>query len=267
MSNKFAWIIVIFWISGGIICSILDPNINIPIISDNQSIFSMLPYFQEIISWAFKVFTWNFSFFENYRIFYWLVAFPFVLTGLLELLTISIGLLNGIMVGLELRNKPMVVNKHDKAMAEFGLKSQAFEQYHNNLDELLGIKTIPEPYYNTFGSFEEKLDGLNLRGNSLFISDNYDWFIIEKHSEQDIFKIAGLNKKDDKKDKTYLLGILDGEPFLKNVNDKNKSIEELLNESKDSNMMSLVFGALSLVVATSMFPSVNDSVEELAKRK
>jgi len=75
--------------------------------------------------------------------------------------------------------------------------SQKWGQYLNNLDELLGIKTI-----NSYGTA-----GLYLSSaKELCIGQDYDWYITDKHPEQEIFKVVGLHKKDVSKNLVYLLG-------------------------------------------------------------
>jgi hypothetical protein len=90
--------------------------------------------------------------------------------------------------------------------------SEELPQYLNNLDYLLCIDTVE--------STPNALDGLSLDdANTLFINPNYDWYLTEKHLDKDIFKVVGLHKEDDTKNKVYLLGKDrdSGVPFLASV--------------------------------------------------
>jgi hypothetical protein len=89
--------------------------------------------------------------------------------------------------------------------------------YINNLDQLLKIKTVntcntiikfnltcktlmcsncPKAYQNT--------KQLALIDSELIINNkNYDWYIIGKDKDKDLFTIAGINKNEDKQDIVY----------------------------------------------------------------
>jgi uncharacterized membrane protein len=80
--------------------------------------------------------------------------------------------------------------------------SKNLSQYINNLDEILGIKTIID---NKYGSEY----GLSLSDGNLYIcggDDIWDWYITDKHPTMDIFKVVGLHKKDVTKNLLYVLG-------------------------------------------------------------
>lgn len=83
-------------------------------------------------------------------------------------------------------------------------------QYVNNLDNLLGIRTC-----NRTQPRNGKALRLTDRG-VLLISQDYDWYLTAKHPDQDVFKVVGLHKDDDAKNKVYLLGknVDSGSPFL-----------------------------------------------------
>lgn len=89
--------------------------------------------------------------------------------------------------------------------------SSNWTKYTNNLDELLGIKTVVASEYNN-------VEGLLLnKDKQLFINeDNYDWYITDKNPNQDMFKVVGLHKEDSTQNKVYLLGknITTNTPYL-----------------------------------------------------
>jgi hypothetical protein len=78
--------------------------------------------------------------------------------------------------------------------------SQDLGQYINNLDNLLGIKTIIIDSNN-------KQEGLVLtHEGELYISNLYDWYIVDRLDTEDMFKVVGVHKKDDGKRLVYILG-------------------------------------------------------------
>lgn len=88
--------------------------------------------------------------------------------------------------------------------------SSSLSQYINNLDDLLGIRTCNRT---------QPRNGKALRLTDrkvLLISQDYDWYLTAKHSDQDVFKVVGIHKEDDAKNKVYLLGKNEdsGVPFL-----------------------------------------------------
>jgi hypothetical protein len=91
-------------------------------------------------------------------------------------------------------------------MRKLETASQAFKEYHNNLDSLLGIHTLPmdkcidHPYTSAL---------ILTRFNQLYISQRYDWYIVDKHPGLDMFKVVGLNKTNTKLNKVYILGRTD----------------------------------------------------------
>jgi len=158
---------------------------------------------------------------------------------------------------IEIVDKVSKINKKDKLESvEYALvehtkelslykryfnKSQSFKEYWNNLDELLGITTVVEKD-TTMGNAREY--GLRLWENGkLSICDNYDWFIMDKHPEFNIFKVVGIHKKDGKLNCVYLLGNKDNNPFLfkldnKHIND-DASVEQLLKEYEKSDILKM----------------------------
>jgi hypothetical protein len=94
---------------------------------------------------------------------------------------------------------------------DFEKASQKFKDYHNNLDELLGISTISVDYENDVG--------LELYQNELRIDNGYHWYIVDKHLTKLLFKIVGVRKYTKDKQLAYLLGNEDGKPFLTEIKD------------------------------------------------
>ncbi len=62
--------------------------------------------------------------------------------------------------------------------------SGKLSQYYNNLDELLGVKTVVDS--------SEKTLGLKLRkDNTLLIDDRFDWYIYDKDPNTPVFTVVG----------------------------------------------------------------------------
>lgn len=103
------------------------------------------------------------------------------------------------------------------------MQSRKLEQYINNLDELLGIKTVDN----------ELTNGLILNErNELNIGTKYHWYIVDKHTELNMFKVVGLHENDAILNKIYILGNYDGKPYLKEINSeyiKEENIQRCLN--------------------------------------
>ena len=77
--------------------------------------------------------------------------------------------------------------------------SKNWKQYINNLDDLLGIKTMVG---------DSIPNGLLLNADKeLWIDSAYHWYIADKYPDQDIFKVVGLSKEDASENKVYILGI------------------------------------------------------------
>ena len=88
--------------------------------------------------------------------------------------------------------------------------SKNWSRYLNNLDSLLGIKTINDIYAGSEY-------GLSLNEDrELYIHPGYDWYVADKYPDKDIFKVVGLHKEDANLNHVYLLGIDEGKnkPFL-----------------------------------------------------
>ena len=87
-------------------------------------------------------------------------------------------------------------------------QSKRLEIYLNNLDLVLGVSTVKSTTYSN----EE---GLYLDNNNNLMVDtkNYQWIVLDKHPNQNIFKVVGLHDNDSTKNKAFILGNLD-KPFL-----------------------------------------------------
>jgi hypothetical protein len=91
--------------------------------------------------------------------------------------------------------------------------SKKWSPYINNLDALLGIKTI-----NDIKAGDEY--GLSLNAErELYIHPTYDWYVADKHPDKDIFMVVGLHKEDASLNRVYLLGVsqVNNLPFLVEV--------------------------------------------------
>lgn len=85
--------------------------------------------------------------------------------------------------------------------------SNKYKKYIQNLDELLGVTTVtisnPEkPLALIIDNFPDN----NGKKNQLNISDQYDWYIADKHPDLYMFKVVGLHKKDSSKNVVYIIG-------------------------------------------------------------
>jgi len=130
-------------------------------------------------------------------------------------------------------------------------QSEKYAEYHNNLDALLGIRTINEklPW--------DKLENYGLiltEANILHIDKSFDWFIVSKVENQNIFKVVGIHKSDTTKNVTYELGEKEGQPFLRILNGK-----RLLEKSRASSVADIV----PVVTAASIIIGI---VKEMSKK-
>ena len=115
----------------------------------------------------------------------------------------------------------LVKNPKD-LVARIRLASQNLSQYINNLDDLLGIKTIIDSDYGAEY-------GLSLTDGELYIcggDDIWDWYIVDKHPDKVMFKVVGFNRND-KSQVAYIIGNEDGKPYLDKLSDVRKSCKEL----------------------------------------
>jgi hypothetical protein len=101
------------------------------------------------------------------------------------------------------KNKKSLVLRIEKA-------SNKLEQYFNNLDGILGIKTV----------IDNGVNGLFLNGARNFLQiceKDYDWYIADKHPDMNIFKVVGLHKEDRTNNLVYILGNNGEKPYLINI--------------------------------------------------
>lgn len=117
--------------------------------------------------------------------------------------------------------------------------SKKWEKYLNNLDALLGIKTVEatSKYRMPFGY--GTLDGLLLtKDKELYIDSlDYDWYLEDKSAYEDVFKIVGLHKSNAEENKVYLLGVsgMERVPFLTQMSAEKyleASCESLIRDSR-----------------------------------
>ncbi len=97
-------------------------------------------------------------------------------------------------------------------------ESKKYQKFIQNLDELLGITSV---------SIEKPSKPLVLIADDvgdkkeyqLNISEEFDWYIADKHPDLYMFKVVGLHKKDNSKNSVYIIGKdkVDDPPYLMNV--------------------------------------------------
>lgn len=139
--------------------------------------------------------------------------------------------------------------------------SESLSQYFNNLDGLLGIQTVNDMSLSEYG--------LSLDGNKLSICGGdtiWDWYITEKHPEADWFKVVGLHKKDESKNKVFILGKhLDNQkPFLYELNEF--YIKTPMDKCQNFKFVGLdkELGKLNKELELIKVPAVIDEIEETA---
>jgi len=138
--------------------------------------------------------------------------------------------------------------------------SQKWSEYHNNLDVLLGVTTFANWPLN----IESRGKGLELSKlpfvHSLFIHNEYDWYISDKMIDQDIFKVVGLHKKDASKNLVYLLGKNKetGQPFLTPISSPHleDDIEKCMDAKKENETNGLMVGLMMSTIGSAMLPSL-----------
>lgn len=142
--------------------------------------------------------------------------------------------------------------------------SQKWAEYHNNLEGLLGIKTVD---YTGDGIIGLDLDVHGM----LYISRGYDWYIADKMPDEDIFKIVGLHKKDASKNLVYLLGKNKetGQPFLTSISSAHleDSIEKCMDAKKENETNGLMVGLMMSAIGSAMFPSLVKGIVDGANTK
>lgn len=78
---------------------------------------------------------------------------------------------------------------------------KTLEQYLNNFDEFLGIKTIKDEKFGVNYGLS-----LNDKKELWVNSNDYDLYPTEKHPELDMFKVACIHKMDQTLNKSFILG-------------------------------------------------------------
>jgi len=246
---RYAWFGIIIWILGSVFGAVVDSSIGLPQIS-------IIPDF----AWLFKTMTWQWSFWEGHRVFYWLFAFPMVLLGAFSMFRITFNMMlhvtGDFAVGVETGDNELRIRLKKQ--------SEKYVEYHNNLDALLGIRTtIRNVEYNPALTLN--------KNNGLVIDKKYDWYIVGKAEDKNTFKIVGIHKSDTHKIAVYLLGENEGKPFLNGINDSDienvKSVEAIVKETESSQLLSAAMGAIFLTIGSNIMPSVEASVKELSKVK
>jgi hypothetical protein len=101
-------------------------------------------------------------------------------------------------------NSPKLINKYTKLSAQY-------QEYQNNLDNLLNIET------HSVRSILKYPEPLTLRGNRLFIREDYHWFIIGKSLNKDMFKVVGVSKVNENILSFYYIGNNDNIPYLYDI--------------------------------------------------
>jgi hypothetical protein len=142
---------------------------------------------------------------------------------------------------------------------EFRLKlqksSEPWAEYHNNLDGLLGVKT-------RMGLSENEPLTLRTEIGELSMKREYDWFVVDKIQDKNIFKIVGLNRKNACDNCLYLLGREDefGKPFLKRLSIEafEKSCEECYGEKKENETNGLMVGVMMGVIGQVLMKGIVD---------
>lgn len=132
-------------------------------------------------------------------------ALPIIFVAVVILGTVAwIGVGSG---GRDDSSSSSSVYKNDKSLiARLKRASNELAQYVNNLDAFLRIKTINAVDNGSIPGIKE-LEGLHLNSKGeLWIDSSFDWYLVEKHPEQDTFKVVGLHKEDASKNVVYLLG-------------------------------------------------------------
>ena len=109
-------------------------------------------------------------------------------------------------------------------------RSRRLGKYVNNLDELLGITSEED----------SKVQEFQLEGTRLHVptpterGGDWDWYLVDKHSKESIFKVVGLCK--DGSRAVYILGKKkDSTPFLTKVDEeylRSASVEKCLKSTE-----------------------------------
>ena len=97
--------------------------------------------------------------------------------------------------------------------------SNTIGEFINNLDMVLGVKTIND------NKRTSSIHPLVLHDKDLYINNYaYDWYLVDKHPDEPMFKVIGLHKQDAGKNVVYIVGNNGTNPYLFQV--PNKYIED-----------------------------------------
>ncbi len=152
---------------------------------------------------------------------------------------------------------PSPGNKRKELASLLETKSKEFSNYTNNLDALLGVKTKVRENRDVVD--ENSL--LLTESNVLEISKYYDWYIVDKSLDIDIFKVVGLAKETEDKNVVFLLGRTGDKSFLTKLPDGyllGKSCQECIKYKEESEVSSSLLGVVSLTIASSLLSSLQD---------
>ena len=94
---------------------------------------------------------------------------------------------------------------------ELEKQSSSLLDYLNNLDTILGIKTLND----------NKSKGLILVDNTLHVQDDFgSWYIVDKHPTEALFKIVGVSDHGPNQNLVYILGRRQNHTFLLKIDNK-----------------------------------------------
>lgn len=110
-------------------------------------------------------------------------------------------------------------------------ESSKYKKFIQNLDELLDVTTVTiekpnEPLTLIYDTYPD----IKGRKNQLNISEEYDWYVVDKHPEFYMFKVVGLHKSNSEKNTAYILGVESDKAY----------IIRIPNEYLETNINSLV---------------------------
>jgi hypothetical protein len=248
MSIKICWVCSILWIICVGIGTIIESAYNPELI---DSLFTLpIPN----IGMMFRMMTLQWSFLDGW--WGWFIRIPMLVTSGWSLIYLFTSIFHDATFMIETETISPILLKVQK-------QSDKFREYHNNIDELLGIKTTMEVYYES--------EYLKLKKNVLHInSKNHDWYITDKHEDKLIFKVVGLHKKDESKNTGYLLGKEDSSPFLYKLNNKyidsQGDIEQIFEKCKQNALAGIAMGMITTAIFTSMMPSIDQNTTELTRK-
>lgn len=135
-------------------------------------------------------------------------------------------------------------------------RSEELEQYINNLDAYLEIRTINH----------SAIEGLKLytyttNPAELAINDgDYDWYLVEKNHELPAFKVVGLHKQDAEKNVVYILGknTETDKPYLIELMKDyvEKTVKKWTEDNVESKITSAVIETIGFTTASPVVDSI-----------